>query len=370
MSRLARGHPPRMVLADVTRLLGDVMKRTLRGLGAGLGLGLVVACSGLGATAGLAASTLETVKARGILNCGVSEGVPGFSSPDDKGVWSGLDVDLCRAVASAIFNDPKKVAFRALSAKDRFTALQSGEIDVLSRNTTFTIGRNTSLGIDFPSVTYYDGQGFMVKKALNVKSVSELSGATICTETGTTTELNVADYFRAHGMKYELLAFPKAEEAVRGYESGRCDVYTTDQSQLSAQRLKLKVPADHLVLPEIISKEPLAPAVRNGDNQWANIIRWSFNAMLTAEELGITQKNVDEMKASTAPEIRRLLGVDADLGQGMGLPPDWAYRIIKNVGNYGESFERNVGKNSPLGLRRGLNALWKDGGIQYAPPIR
>jgi general L-amino acid transport system substrate-binding protein len=317
-----------------------------------------------------APSTLEAVKARGSVNCGVSEGTPGFAVPDDKGAWVGMDADVCRAVAAAIFNDPKKVTFRSLTSKDRFTALQSGEIDILSRITTFSMGRNTSLGIDFPAILYFDGQGFMVKKSSNIKSVTELNGATICLETGTTTELNAADYFRSRGMKYEILGFQRVDEAIRSYETGRCDAYTNDHSSLAAQRLKLKAPNDHQVLPEIISKEPLAPGVRSGDFQWSNIVRWSVFAMLNAEELGITQKNIDEMKTSTNPEIRRILGGDADLGQGMGLSSDWAYRIIKHVGNYGEAYDRNVGKNSPLGIRRSLNALWKDGGIQYAAPIR
>jgi general L-amino acid transport system substrate-binding protein len=334
-------------------------------------LGALLALTGalvLGSSA--SAGTLDTVRARGHLLCGVSEGTPGFSIPDEKGNWAGLDVDICRAVAAAIFNDPKKVTFRPLSSKDRFTAIQSGEVDLLARNTTFTIGRNTALGLDFPAISYYDGQGFMVRKSLNVKSVSELSGATICVESGTTTELNVADYFRTHNLKYELLAFQRVDESIQAYDAGRCDAYSTDHSSLSAQRLKLKKPDDTVILADIISKEPLAPAVRSGDFQWSNIVRWTIYALLNAEELGISQKNLDEMKTSKNPEIRRLLGVDADLGQAMGLPPDWAYRIIKHIGNYGETFDRNVGKNSPLAIRRGLNALWKDGGVQYAPPIR
>ena len=316
------------------------------------------------------AQTLKTVKDRGTLSCGVSQGLPGFSSPDDKGNWTGLDVDLCRAVAAAIFNDPTKVKYVPLSAKDRFTALQSGEVDVLSRNTTWTISRDTSLGANFTGVTYYDGQGFMVKKSLKVNSALELNSASVCVQTGTTTEQNLADYFKANNMKYEVIAFGTIDEAIKAYESGRCDVFTDDSSGLYASRLKLTNPADHVVLPEIISKEPLGPMVRHGDDQWFDIVKWTLFAMVTAEELGITQKNVDEMVKSDKPELKRVLGTDGNLGEQLGLTKDWVIRIVKAVGNYGESFDRNVGAGSPLKISRGLNNLWTKGGLQYAPPIR
>ncbi|CAN7298762.1 amino acid ABC transporter substrate-binding protein [Bradyrhizobium sp. LjRoot220] len=317
-----------------------------------------------------AAQTLKTVKDRGMLSCGVSQGLPGFSSPDDKGNWTGLDVDVCRAIAAAIFNDASKIKFVPLSAKDRFTALQSGEIDVLSRNTTWTLSRDTSLGANFTGVTYYDGQGFMVKKALKVNSALELNSASVCVQQGTTTEQNLADYFKGNNMKYEVIAFGTNDEAVKAYESGRCDVFTTDVSGLYADRLKLANPADHVVLPEVISKEPLGPMVRHGDDQWADVVKWTLYAMITAEELGITQKNADEMAKSDKPELKRVFGTDGNLGEQLGLTKDWVSRIVKSVGNYGESFERNVGAGSKLGIARGINALWSKGGIQYAPPIR
>jgi general L-amino acid transport system substrate-binding protein len=316
------------------------------------------------------AQTLKTVKDRGMLSCGVSQGLPGFSSPDDKGNWTGLDVDVCRALAAAIFNDPTKVKFVPLSAKDRFTALQSGEIDVLSRNTTWTVSRDTSLGANFTGVTFYDGQGFMVKKSLKVNSALELNSASVCVQTGTTTEQNLADFFKGNNMKYEVIAFGTVDETVKAYESGRCDVFTDDSSGLYASRLKLANPADHVVLPEIISKEPLGPMVRHGDDQWFDIVKWTLFAMINAEELGVTQKNVDEMLKSDKPELKRVLGTDGNLGEQLGLTKDWVVRIVKAVGNYGESFERNVGAGSPLGIARGVNNLWNKGGIQYAPPIR
>jgi general L-amino acid transport system substrate-binding protein len=316
------------------------------------------------------AQTLKTIKDRGQLSCGVSQGLPGFSSPDDKGNWTGLDVDVCRGIAAAIFNDATKIKFVPLSAKDRFTALQSGEIDVLSRNTTWTVSRDTSLGGNFTGVTYYDGQGFMVKKSLKVNSALELNSASVCVQTGTTTEQNLADYFKGNNMKYEVIAFGNADEAIKAYESGRCDVFTSDVSQLYAQRLKLASPADHAVLPEVISKEPLGPMVRHGDDQWFDIVKWTLFAMLNAEELGVTQKNVDEMAKSDKPEFKRVFGADGNLGEQLGLTKDWVTRIVKAVGNYGESFDRNVGAGSKLGISRGLNQLWNKGGIQYAPPIR
>ena len=316
------------------------------------------------------AQTLKTVKDRGQLSCGVSQGLPGFSTPDDKGNWTGLDVDICRAIAAAIFNDATKIKFVPLSAKDRFTALQSGEIDVLSRNTTWTLSRDTSLGANFTGVTYYDGQGFMVKKSLKVNSALELNSASVCVQQGTTTEQNLADYFKGNNMKYEVIAFGTNDEAVKAYESGRCDVFTTDVSGLYADRLKLANVADHVVLPEVISKEPLGPMVRHGDDQWFDIVKWTLYAMVAAEELGITQKNVDEIAKSDKPEIKRAVGTDGNLGEQLGLTKDWLVRIVKAVGNYGESFERNVGSGSKLGIARGLNNLWSKGGIQYAPPIR
>jgi general L-amino acid transport system substrate-binding protein len=316
------------------------------------------------------AAVLDQVKSKGFVQCGVSQGLPGFSNPDDKGNWTGIDVDVCRAIAAAIFDDPTKVRYTPLTAKDRFTALQSGEIDVLSRNTTWTSSRDTSLGLNFTGVNYYDGQGFLVRKDKKVSSALELSGASVCTQTGTTTELNVADFFRSRNMKYEVVAFSTADETVKAYEAGRCDVFTSDVSQLYAMRLKLANTADHVVLPEIISKEPLGPVVRHGDDQWFDIVKWVLYGMLSAEELGVASKNVDEMAKSNNPEIKRLLGTEGNFGEQLGLTKDWVGRIVKHVGNYGESFDRNVGTGSKLGIERGLNRLWSKGGIQYAPPIR
>lgn len=316
------------------------------------------------------ANTLKTVKNRGEVVCGVSQGLPGFSNPDNQGSWTGIDVDVCRALAAAIFGNPDAVKYTALSAKERITALQSGEVDLLARNTTWSMHRDTALGIDFTAVNYFDGQGFMVRKELGVRSAKELDGATLCTNQGTTTELNAADYFRANGMKYDMVAFEKADEAIAAYNTGRCDAYTTDHSALYAQRLKLTDPKAHMVLPEIISKEPLSPVVRQGDDVWADIVQWSHYATVAAEELGVTSKNIDRMKSSKNPSIRRLLGLDGTFGDNLGIRQDWAYQIIRHVGNYGEIFERNVGVNTPLGIKRGLNALWTKGGLQYAPPIR
>jgi general L-amino acid transport system substrate-binding protein len=334
-------------------------------------LGVLVALVGLAAPAAAAGGpTLERVKKNGYLRCGVNEGLPGFSSPDNKGEWTGLDVDFCRAVAAAIFNDPKKVRFTPTSAKVRFTVLQAGEVDLLSRNTTWTISRDTQLGLEFVGVIYYDGQGFMVPKKLNVTSAKQLNGANVCTNTGTTTELNLADYFRANNLKYKVIAFEKNQEVLGAYDAGRCDAYTTDMSGLYAERLKLKNAADHIILPEIISKEPLGPLVNQGDPQWADLVRWTLFALLNAEELGVTSKNVDQMLKSQNPEVRRLLGAEGAFGEAMGLSKDWAVRIVRSVGNYGEIFERNVGQGSPLKIKRGQNALWKNGGLQYAPPVR
>jgi len=332
----------------------------------------VVAAAGALAVLALPASaaTLDQVKAKGYVQCGVSQGVIGYSAPNDKGEWAGFDIDFCRAIAAAIFNDPSKAKFTPLSTKDRFTALQSGEIDILTRNTTWTLDRDTKLGFNFVGTTYYDGQGFMVKKSMKINSALELSGASVCTQTGTTTELNLADYFRNNKMKYEVVAFATADETIKAYESGRCDVFTTDASQLYAQRLKFANPDDHMVLPEIISKEPLGPVVRQGDDQWFDIGKWTFFAMLNAEELGITSKNVEEMKKSSSPEIKRVLGVEGSLGEGLGLTNDWVVRIISKVGNYAEIYDRNLGAGSKLKIERGVNRLWNKGGIQYAPPIR
>jgi len=325
----------------------------------------------LASTTLVSAQTLDAVKEKDFIQCGVSQGLPGFSNPDEDGNWSGIDVDFCRGVAAAVFGDPDKVKYTPLSAKERFTALQSGEVDVLSRNTTWTLTRDSALGLNFAGVNYYDGQGFMVRTDLGVNSALELNGASVCTNIGTTTELNLADYFRANDMDYELVAFEKADEVVAAYDAGRCDVYTTDQSGLAAQRLKLTEPGAHKVLPEVISKEPLGPVVRHGDDQWLDIVKWTLYAMIEAEELGVNSANVEQMKAeSDNPSIKRLLGTEGEMGEALGLPNQWAYNVIAQVGNYGEIYERNVGIETPLGLERGLNALWKDGGLMYAMPIR
>jgi general L-amino acid transport system substrate-binding protein len=318
----------------------------------------------------VASPTLDAVKAKGYLQCGVTGGVAGFSAPDANNVWSGLEVDFCRAMAAAIFNDPDAVRYTPLTSQERFTALSAGEIDVLSRTTTWTMSRDTQLGISFVGTMFYDGQGFMVRKEDGIDSALELSGAAICIESGTTTELNAADYFAANNMDYNTVVFVDQDEVVKAYEDGRCDVYTTDASALASERSKFANPDDHVILPEIISKEPLGPVVRQGDTGWFNIARWTYFALLEAEEQGVTQANVDEMLGSDNPATKRLLGVEGDFGTPMGLTKDWAYQIIKHIGNYSETYERHVGPNTPIGLARGLNALWRDGGIQYAPPIR
>jgi len=318
-----------------------------------------------------AGKDLDAVKARGQIICGVNTGVAGFALADSQGKWTGIDVDVCRAAAAALFGDAEKVKYVPLTAQQRFTALQSGEIDVLSRNTTETLTRDTALGFDFTAINYYDGQGFMVPKKLGVKSAKELNGATVCVQPGTTTELNLADYFRANKMTFKPVVIEKVEEVRAAFFSGRCDVYTTDASGLySTRAANASNPDDYMVLPEIISKEPLATAVRQGDSQFADIVRWSFFAMLEAEEAGITSKNVDDMLKSDNPNIKRILGVTPGMGKALGVDEKWVYNIVKQVGNYGESFERNVGMGSPLKIERGLNALWTKGGIQYAPPIR
>ncbi len=331
-----------------------------------------VACAivfALAASAG-AAQTLNTVKSRGILNCGSNVGLAGFGIPDKQGNWTGFDVDFCRAVAAAIFNDPAKVKFVPTTGQNRFTALQSGDVDVLVRNTTWSLSRDTSLGLNFTGVTYYDGQGFVVRKSLKVTSALELSDAAVCVAQGTTTELNLSDYFRANKMKIKTVTFGTADDTVKAYEAGRCDVFTTDQSGLYAERLRFAQPNDHMVLPEIISKEPLGPSVRHGDDQWFDVVKWVHYAMVSAEELGVTSKTVDEALKSDNPDVKRLVGTEGNYGEQLGLTKDWAYRIIKHVGNYGEVFERNIGQASPLKIARGQNALWNKGGLQYAPPIR
>jgi general L-amino acid transport system substrate-binding protein len=338
------------------------MKKMLVTFAAAASLGLV-------ATAAQAA-TLDDVKAKDYLQCGVTGGVPGFSAPDANNVWTGLEVDFCRAVAAAIFNDANKVRYTPLTSQERFAALSAGEIDILSRTTTWTMSRDTDLGISFVGTMYYDGQGFMVRKADEIASALDLSGAAICIESGTTTELNAADYFAANSLEFNTVVFVDQDEVVKAYEDGRCDVYTTDGSALAAERSKFAVPDDHVILPEIISKEPLGPVVRQGDDQWFKVNRWVYYALLEAEELGVSSANVDEMLGSDNPAIKRLLGVEGDFGTPIGLTKDWAYQVIKLVGNYGESFDRNVGPSTDIGLERGLNALWTNGGLQYAPPIR
>ena len=338
--------------------------KTLQLIALGAGLAAV-------SVAGVAsAGTLEDVKARGVLNCIVSTGVPGFAYPDKDGVWKGFDIDFCRATAAAVLGDPKKIKAVTATGKTRVTLLNSGEGDVLWRNTTITFSRDVGVKLRFHGVNYYDGQGFMVPKALGVKSAKDLDGASICIQTGTTTELNLADFFHANGIKYEAVPIETNDEARQNYTAGRCDVYTTDASGLAATRSTFTNPDDHVILPEIISKEPLGPATRHGDDQWSDIVTWVLNATITAEEKGVTQANLDEMKSSKDPEILRMLGVEGNQGKELGLSKDWAYNIIKLVGNYGEIFERNIGVKTPIGLERGLNDLWSRGGLQYSPPFR
>ena len=336
---------------------------------------LGAAVSAFAASAAMA-GTLDDVKKNGVLKCGVSQGLIGFSNPDANNNWTGLDVDFCKAVAAAIFNDASKVKFVPLSAKERFTALQSGEVDLLSRNSTWTMSRDTSLGLKFAGVMYYDGQGFMVRKSMNIDSALKLDGATVCTNTGTTTELNLADYFKSHNMKYQVVAIEDDSQVRKAYDEGRCDIFTTDQSGLYAERLALSKPDDHVILPEIISKEPLGPVVRQGDDAWFNVVKWTYFALVDAEDLGVTQANVGDMMKSPNPEIQRFLGVKnsdgsaAGFGTGIGLDEDWIAHIVKAEGNYGEVFERNLGMSTNMKIARGKNALWKDGGLQYGPPIR
>ena len=326
-----------------------------------------------GLAAGAAnAATVDDVKARGKLNCGVSTGVVGFAFPDANGNWSGFDVDVCRAVAAAVLGDPMAVEFVPTTGKTRFTALASGEVDMLARNTTWTFSRDVDLKFTFIGVNYYDGQGFMVPKDLGVSSAQELDGAAVCIQTGTTTELNLADFFRINNLEYTPVPIETNAEAQQQYLAGACQVYTTDASALAATRATFEAPDDHVVLPEIISKEPLGPLVRHGDDQWGDIVRWTLNALITAEELGVTSANVAEHAASAGdnPEINRMLGTEGNLGEMLGLDADWAVKVISSVGNYGESFEGNIGEATPIGLARGLNALWTDGGLIYTPPFR
>jgi len=335
-------------------------------------LALLAAALTLGsATQVQAGATLDVVKKKGFVQCGISDGLPGFSYADAKGKYVGLDVDVCRAVAAAVFGDAEKVKYSPLTAKERFTALQSGEVDILSRNTTWTSSRDAAMGLNFTGVTYYDGQGFLVNKKLGVASARELDGATVCIQAGTTTELNLADYFRAHNLKFTPITYDTSDESAKSLESGRCDVLTSDQSQLYAQRIKLAAPDDYVVLPEVISKEPLGPAVRQGDEEWFDVVRWTLYAQLNAEELGVSSANVEELTKSTKnPDIARLLGVEGEYGKDLKLNKDWVVQIVKQVGNYGEIFDRNVGASSELKIERGLNALWNKGGLQYAPPVR
>ena len=333
----------------------------------------LTAALGLSATATFAAPvgpTLQATMDQGFVKCGVTTGVRGFSAPDENNNWSGLEVDFCRALAAAIFDDADAVRYRPLTATERFAALSSGEVDVLSRTTTWTMNRDTSLGINFVGTMFYDGQGFMVRKADGIDSALDLDGASVCIESGTTTELNAADYFSSNNIDVKTVVFEDQDQVLQAYEDGRCDVYTTDSSALSSERLKLDNPDDHKILPEIISKEPLGPSVRQGDDGWFNLNRWVYFLLLNAEELGVTQANVDDMLASDNPAILRLLGVEGTFGEAIGVSNDWGYRIIKALGNYGEMYERHVGPNTDIGIARGINALWTNGGIQYGPPIR
>src|SRR3954453_9272105 len=316
------------------------------------------------------AQTLKAVKERGMLNCGVSQGLLGFSSMDDKNTWPGFDVDVCRAVAGVGFGRPSKVTFVPLDAASRFTALQSNKIDVLSRNSTWTMSRESSLGLMFAGVAYYDGQGFLLRREAGIDTALQLGGKTVCTQTGTTSELNLSDYFRANEMALKVLALGTAEESLRAYDDRKCDVLTSDVSQLYAERLKLAAPDSHIILPEVISKEPLGPAVRQGDDQWFNLVKWTLYALVNAEELGVKSATIDDAVKSSNPDIRRLLGAEGEFGEQLGLAKDWAARAVRAVGNYGEIYERNVGTQSRLSIPRGLNALWTQGGIQYAPPVR
>lgn len=324
-----------------------------------------------GVQAAHAGATLDAVKKKGYVQCGVSTGVAGFSNPDSKGVWSGIDVDLCRAVAATLFGNATRFKLTPLNTQQRFTALQSGEVDVLPRNTSITLQRDTALGLNSAGVNFYDGQGIMVAKKLNVKQAKDLNGAAVCMQPGTTTELNLADFFRANKMTFKPVVIDKFDELVRAFAAGRCDAYTTDASALNVIRAtKLPNPDDYVVLPELISKEPLGPMVRQGDEQWLDIVKWTLNAMIEAEEYGITSQNVDQMLKSPNPNVQRILGVVPGVGKSLGVDEKWVYNIVKQVGNYGESFERNLGQGSPMKMARGANALWTQGGLMYALPLR
>jgi general L-amino acid transport system substrate-binding protein len=350
----------RFSMHDVARRIGSAARVT----------SFAAMAAGLVAVAPAGAQTLDAVKQRGALICGSHLGLPGFGVPDAQGAWRGLDVDFCRALAAGILGDAQKVRFIPLSGKDRFTALQSKEVDVLSRNATYTLSRDTQLGLNWAAITFFDGQGFMVKKSLGIDTVKKLDGASVCVGQGTTTELNLADFFRANKMRLETVAFATTEEASKAMEAGRCDAFTTDRSGLAGERLKFAKADDFVILPETISKEPLGPAVRHGDEQWTDIVRWTHYLMLNAEEFGVKKANVDEMMKSPNPEIRRLLGIEGQFGEMLGLPKDWGYQIIRQVGNYGESYEANLGAGSRLGIARGANALYVNGGLQYSYPVR
>ncbi len=344
--------------------------RTFRG-GLLIGLAVAVAVAAVAAFYELYDTrTLKRTVSRGEVLCGVNKGLPGFSIPDDKGNWAGFDVDFCRAVAAAIFNDPKRAKFIALDASERFKELQNRRVDILSRNTTWSMSREENYDLYFPAVAYYDGQGFMLPSSRKIDSALDLNDSKVCVQEGTTTQLNLSDYFRTNNMKYTEMKFPKLEEVVKAYESGKCDTFTADVSQLFALRLNLPKPDDHVILPDVISKEPLAPVVRQRDDDWMMIVKWTLYAMINAEELGVTSQNIDEALKSKKPDVMRLVGTEGSYGEDMGLTKDWAVRIIRHVGNYGEVYERNVGAQSKLKIPRGLNQLWSAGGIQYAPPIR
>jgi general L-amino acid transport system substrate-binding protein len=344
--------------------------RTFRG-GLLIGLAVAVLVAAVAITYELYDTrTLKRTVRRGEVLCGVNKGLPGFSIPDDKGNWTGFDVDFCRAVASAIFDDPEKARFIPLDASERFQELQNRKVDILSRNSTWDMSREEEYDLYFPAVAYYDGQGFMIPRSRNIESALELNGSKVCVQSGTTTLLNLADYFRVNNMKYDEIKFDKLEDVIKAYDSGKCDTFTSDVSQLYALRLNLSKPDDHMILPDVISKEPLAPVVRQRDDDWMMIVKWTLYAMINAEELGVTSKNIDEALKSKKPDVMRLVGNEGNFGPGLGLPKDWAVRVIRHVGNYGEMYDRNIGAESKLHIPRGLNQLWNAGGIQYAPPIR
>jgi general L-amino acid transport system substrate-binding protein len=344
--------------------------RTFRaGLSIGLAIAVLVAAAAIIYQRYDTRTLARTVR-RGEVLCGVNAGLPGFSIPDEKGNWTGFDVDFCRAVAAAIFDDPTKAKFIPLDANERFRELQNRKVDILSRNSTWSMARETNYDLYFPAVAYYDGEGFMLPRSRNIDTALDLNGSKVCVQGATTTQLNLADYFRANNMKYEEVKLDKLDDVIKAYDSGKCDTFTADVSQLYAVRLNLLKPDDHMILPDVISKEPLAPVVRQRDDDWMMIVKWTLYAMINAEELGITSKNIDEALKSKKPDVMRLVGTDGTYGEDLGLPKDWAVRIIRHVGNYGEMYDRNVGAESKLHIPRGLNQLWNAGGIQYAPPIR